>query len=138
MKKSLVLVGMMVAGALYASDAAAQHKAPNQQPPQAGEAPAPAGAAATLGTIKLPKGVTADGKPLVTLTTELDDLEVYYSTDNTFPDRFANRYTAPFVLPEGANNLMVITYRNGRAMGKTIRMTTEEINGRLGGKKLGY
>lgn len=64
MKKSRVLVGMMVAGALYASDAAAQHKAPNQQPPQAGEAPAPAGAAVTLGTIKLPKGVTADGKPL--------------------------------------------------------------------------
>jgi hypothetical protein len=64
MKKSLVLVGMMVAGALYASDAGAQHKAPNQQPPQAGEAAAPAGDAATLGTIRLPKGVTADGKPL--------------------------------------------------------------------------
>jgi len=63
MKKSFVLVGMMVAGALYASDARAQHKAPNQQPPQAAEAPA-TGDAAALGTVRLPKGVTADGKPL--------------------------------------------------------------------------
>lgn len=64
MKKSLVLVGMLAAGALYASNAGAQHKAPNPQPPQASEAPSPATDATTLGTIKLPKGVTADGKPL--------------------------------------------------------------------------
>jgi hypothetical protein len=63
MKTSKVLVGMMMAGALYASDARAQHKAPNQQPPQAGEATAPAGDA-TLGSVRLPKGLTADGKPL--------------------------------------------------------------------------
>jgi hypothetical protein len=54
---------MLMAGALYASDASAQHKAPNQQPPQAGEATAPAGDT-TLGSVRLPKGVTADGKPL--------------------------------------------------------------------------
>jgi hypothetical protein len=63
MKKQLVLVGIVLAGSLYAADAAAQHKAPNQQPPQAGEATAPAGDA-TLGTVRLPKGVSADGKPL--------------------------------------------------------------------------
>jgi hypothetical protein len=63
MKKSMVLVGMMIAGALYASDARAQHKAPNEQPPQAGEATAPAGDLA-LGSVRLPKGLTADGKPL--------------------------------------------------------------------------
>ncbi len=63
MKKQCVLVGIMVAGTLYASDALAQHKAPNQQPPQATEATAPAGDLA-LGSVRLPKGVTADGKPL--------------------------------------------------------------------------
>jgi hypothetical protein len=63
MKKSCVLVGIMVAGALYASEARAQHKVPNQQPPQATEATAPAGDT-TLGSVRLPKGVTADGKPL--------------------------------------------------------------------------
>ena len=63
MKKSLVLVGMMLAGSLYASDARAQHKAPNQQPPQEKDVTAPAGDLA-LGSVRLPKGVTADGKPL--------------------------------------------------------------------------
>ena len=63
MKKQCVLVGIMVAGTLYASDALAQHKAPNQQPPQAAEAAAPVGDLA-LGSVSLPKGVTADGKPL--------------------------------------------------------------------------
>ena len=63
MKKQCVLVGIMVAGSLYASVASAQHKAPNQQPPQASEAAAPTGDLA-LGSVRLPKGVTADGKPL--------------------------------------------------------------------------
>ncbi len=63
MKKQYVLVGIVVAGALVANDAFAQHKAPNQQPPQATEASAPAGDLA-LGSVRLPKGVTADGKPL--------------------------------------------------------------------------
>jgi hypothetical protein len=65
MKKQCVLVGMglMLAGSLYASDALAQHKAPNTQPPQAAEATAPGGDLA-LGSVRLPKGVSADGKPL--------------------------------------------------------------------------
>ena len=65
MKKQCVLVGvgMMLAGSLYAGDAFAQHKTPNTQPPQASEAAAQAGDLA-LGSVRLPKGVSADGKPL--------------------------------------------------------------------------
>jgi hypothetical protein len=63
MKKQCVLMGIVVAGALVATDAFAQHKAPNQQPPQATEATAPTGDV-TLGSIRLPRAVTADGKPL--------------------------------------------------------------------------
>lgn len=63
MKKQCVLVGIIVAGALVATDAFAQHKAPNQQPPQAAEAAAPTGDVA-LGSVRLPRAVLADGKPL--------------------------------------------------------------------------
>jgi hypothetical protein len=63
MKKQVVLVGIL-AGALYAGDALAQHKAPNQQPPQAGEATNPTSEPLVLGTVRVPKGVSADGKPL--------------------------------------------------------------------------
>src|SRR6201988_5489548 len=63
MKKSFVLVGMMLAASLYASDARAQHKTPNHQPPQEKDVTGPAGELA-LGAVRLPKGLTADGKPL--------------------------------------------------------------------------
>ena len=62
MKKQWVLV-CVVAGALMSSDAFAQHKAPNQQPSTAAAPAAPAGDL-VLGTVRLPRAVTADGKPL--------------------------------------------------------------------------
>ncbi len=62
MKKYWVLVGIL-AGSLAASDAVAQHKAPNTQPTTAAVPAAPTGEVA-LGSFRLPKSVTADGKPL--------------------------------------------------------------------------
>lgn len=62
MKKHWVLVGIL-AGSLMASDALAQHKAPNTQPTTAATPAAPTGEVA-LGTFRLPRGVTADGKAL--------------------------------------------------------------------------
>ena len=63
MKKQWVLVGV-VAAALMSGSAAAQHKAPNQQPPTSEAPPAGATGEVTLGSVRLPRGVTADGKPL--------------------------------------------------------------------------
>jgi hypothetical protein len=62
MKKQCILIGILAAS-LYAGDAYAQHQAPNTQPPQAAEPQSPAGDL-VLGSVRLPKGVTADGKPL--------------------------------------------------------------------------
>jgi hypothetical protein len=62
MKKQWVLV-CVLAGALTGSTAAAQHKAPNQQPATT-EAPAAPTGDLALGSVHLPRGVTADGKPL--------------------------------------------------------------------------
>ena len=62
MKKQWVLV-CVLAGALMGTGAAAQHKAPNQQP-STSEAPAAPTGDVTLGSVRLPRGVTADGKPL--------------------------------------------------------------------------
>jgi hypothetical protein len=62
MKKQWVLVGVL-AGALVGSNTAAQHKAPNQQPSTA-EAPASPTGELALGNVRIPRGVTADGKPL--------------------------------------------------------------------------
>jgi hypothetical protein len=62
MKKQCILIGMLAAS-LSASNAMAQHQTPKDQPPQTIDASAPAGDL-LLGTVRLTKGVTADGKAL--------------------------------------------------------------------------
>lgn len=62
MRKQWVLVGILAAS-LFGSPALAQHKAPNQQPATAAVPTAPAGELA-LGSVRLPRAITADGKPL--------------------------------------------------------------------------
>ena len=62
MRKYWVLVGIL-AGLFVGSDALAQHQAPRDQPARA-EAPAAPTGEMSLGTVRLPRAVMADGKPL--------------------------------------------------------------------------
>lgn len=62
MRKQWVVVGIL-AGTLFAGDALAQHKAPNEQPNTAATPEAPTGDIA-LGSVRIMRGVMADGKPL--------------------------------------------------------------------------
>ena len=78
---------------------------------------------------------TADGKLLVTLSTEVEDLDIYYSFDNSFPDHFYPKYTEPLVVPIDANMLRVITYRGKKPIGRMMNMPIEELNKRAPLKK---
>jgi hypothetical protein len=62
MKNQWVLVGILAAS-LAPAPAFAQHKAPNQQPATDGVPAAPTGEL-VLGTVRITKATTADGKPL--------------------------------------------------------------------------
>jgi hypothetical protein len=62
MRKQWVVVGIL-AGVLSAGDALAQHKQPNEQPNTAIAPEVPTGEVA-LGIVRIPRAVTADGKPL--------------------------------------------------------------------------
>lgn len=73
---------------------------------------------------------TADGKLLVTLTTEVEGLDIYYSFDNSFPDHFYPKYSEPLVVPIDANMLRVITYRDKKPIGRMMNMPIEELNKR--------
>jgi len=57
------VLGGMLAVSLVAADAPAQHQAPNQQPTTA-PAPSVPGGEISLGTVRIPRAVTADGKAL--------------------------------------------------------------------------
>jgi len=59
---------------------------------------------------------------------ELDDLDIYYSFDNSFPDNFYPRYENSSVeVPKDASLLRFITYRKGKPIGRMISITGAEL-----------
>jgi hexosaminidase len=75
---------------------------------------------------------SADRNLLITLTTEVEGLDIYYSFDNSFPDRFYPKYTTPLVPPVDAKVLKVITYRGKNLVGRMMNMPIEELEKRAG------
>lgn len=61
------------------------------------------------------------------ITTEINGLDIYYTLNETLPDRFSSKYTAPIQIPEGNVTLKVITYRNSKPLGKMIVLSREEL-----------
>ena len=77
---------------------------------------------------------SADRQLLVELSTEIEGLDIYYSFDNSFPDRFYPKYTEKLVVPKDANQLRVITYRGKQPIGRMVTMPVDELNKRAGKK----
>lgn len=73
----------------------------------------------------------ADSTIIIDLKTEIDDLNIHYSFDETFPDQFYPAYNKPLRLPKDAVNLWVVTYRGNQQMGKLIKMPVEEMKKRI-------
>ncbi|SFG66382.1 beta-N-acetylhexosaminidase [Pedobacter insulae] len=76
----------------------------------------------------------ADRQLQITLSTEVEGLDMYYSFDNSFPDHFYPKYTTPLIPPIDATVLKVITYRGKKPIGRMMNMPIEELNKRAGKK----
>jgi hexosaminidase len=72
------------------------------------------------------------GELQIVLSTEVEGLDIYYSFDETPPDKYYPKYTTPLSVPKDAGNLKVITYRNGKQAGKPITMPIAELKKRAG------
>jgi hexosaminidase len=64
------------------------------------------------------KATKAGDKLKIELATELKDLDIYYSFDNTFPDHHSLKYKGPLSPPTDAVELKVVTYRGKKQMGR--------------------
>ena len=73
---------------------------------------------------------TDDKQLKIELETEPQGLDIYYSFDNSFPDRFYPKYSQPLVAPKDATMLKVITYKGKKAVGRMISMPIEEMQRR--------
>ncbi|MEO6328502.1 MAG: family 20 glycosylhydrolase [Ginsengibacter sp.] len=70
----------------------------------------------------------------IELSTEAPGLDIYYTFDNTFPDRFSPKYTGPLTIPKEAVMLKVISYRGKQAMGRLIYMPVDDLEKRVAKK----
>jgi hexosaminidase len=70
----------------------------------------------------------------VSLTTEIEGIDVHYSWDESHPDRYYQKYAAPLIVPSDALTLKLVTYHNGKQVGRQINMHVEELKKRAGKK----
>jgi hexosaminidase len=72
-----------------------------------------------------------DGQLLIDIKTEVEGLDIFYTLDNSVPNRYHEKYKGPVVFPAGADMFRVITYRNNKPVGRLISLKTEELEKRV-------
>lgn len=73
----------------------------------------------------------ANGGLLANFENEIDGLDIYYSFDNSFPDNFYPRYeNKPVPVPKDAAAMKVVSYRNGKPIGRLITITIADMQKR--------
>ena len=69
---------------------------------------------------------------MLTLGSEIDGIDIYFTIDDTMPDRYSKKYTAPFPLPDGPITLRVQAYRDSAPIGRLIVLLRDELERRAG------
>lgn len=73
-----------------------------------------------------------DGKMMCTLSNDLSNVDIYYTIDGTFPAQYSTKYTQPFEIPKGDITLRAVSYRNGKPIGRTLTISKEMLEKRIG------
>jgi len=70
----------------------------------------------------------------VEMKTEVPDITIHYSFDNSFPDNFYPSFSKTVAVPKDAVTMKVITYRGNKQMGRLIVFPIAEMKKRAGVK----
>lgn len=69
---------------------------------------------------------------LIHLATEIADVKIYYSFDDTDPDSFYPEFKGlPLSIPKGAQNIRVVTFRDGLQVGRVMKIPVTELERRV-------
>src|SRR5262249_54866183 len=75
----------------------------------------------------------------VKLSTEINGLDIYYTFDFTNPDTYYPKYNGePLKFPVGSAQLNVITYRDGKPVGKQVNIKKDDLANRLNERRHEY
>lgn len=69
---------------------------------------------------------------IVELIPEIEGLKLHYSFDNSYPDEFYPAYTSPLLVPKDASLMRVVSYKNGKQVGRMMNMPVAELKKRAG------
>jgi hexosaminidase len=85
-------------------------------------------------TSKKEKGKSDDDEDtlFIKLDCQISNADIYYTFDETNPDNYSNKYDGkPLTLPQGANTIKVITYKNGKPLGRQIAVDKKQLEDRV-------
>jgi hexosaminidase len=72
-----------------------------------------------------------NGSLTITLEPQVSDVSIHYTYDNTIPNKYSLKSTSePITYPDGADSFKVMSYRNGKPIGRLIALKTEELTKR--------
>lgn len=72
-----------------------------------------------------------DGEKLICeMGNDLKGVDIFYTTDDSFPDKFSPKYTTPIEVPTGPVTLKVATYRNGQPLGRMLSIPRVDLEKR--------
>jgi hexosaminidase len=76
------------------------------------------------------------GELLIELASELDGVDIYYTFDNTYPDHHSPLYKKgeKITIPTDADTFRVITYRDGKQLGRIITIKLDDLAKRIPSK----
>lgn len=72
-----------------------------------------------------------ENKYYVELATEIEGLDIYYSFDNSTPDRFYPKYKGELEVPKDAYQMRLITYKNNNPIGRLMSIKVEDLKKRV-------
>lgn len=74
---------------------------------------------------------TSGDRYMVEMDTEVKGLDIHFSLDNSFPDEYYPKYTSPIIIPAEAAGLKVVTYKNGKQVGRQLHFPVTEMQKRV-------
>ena len=76
-------------------------------------------------------GKNEDGQIWINMTTEISNLKLHYSFDNSFPDQFYPIAEGKIMVPKDAIEMKVISYRAGKPVGRMIQFPVVAMKKRI-------
>jgi len=70
------------------------------------------------------------GELFASMEGEVDGLDFYYTIDESMPDNYSNHFTGPVYIPEDVTLMRIISYKNGKPIGKLLNIPISSLKQR--------